>query len=142
MISTGVTPCLSSGLAKNNKIMSMFALFSQLFWCMIKIFWGGRGGDTFKIPSPLRTNFAFTHPCFKMFLERSLNDPPPPHFKQSFTATIPPTPSITPSPPKNFDHTLGHFESLALFSKMGVKPNTKAVKQDVFGQFFKGTTIK
>ena len=25
---------------------------------------GGRGGDTFKPPSPLRTAFAFTHPLF------------------------------------------------------------------------------
>ena len=32
--------------------------------CMIKIFREGRGGDTFKTPSPLRTTFAFTHPLF------------------------------------------------------------------------------
>ena len=31
MICTGVVPCLSSGLAKNGKIGSMFVLFSQLF---------------------------------------------------------------------------------------------------------------
>ena len=31
MICTSVVPCLSTGLAKNNKIMSMFVLFSQLF---------------------------------------------------------------------------------------------------------------
>ena len=31
MICTSVMPCLSSGLAKNNKIMSMFVLFSRLF---------------------------------------------------------------------------------------------------------------
>ena len=41
--------------------------------CMIKIFRGGRGGDTFKTPYeqllPLPTS------CFKMFLERSLNPP-------------------------------------------------------------------
>ena len=46
-------------------------------------------------------------PYFKMFLERSLNDPPPPTtpLQAPFTAT--PSPSITPSPPsKNFDHTL------------------------------------
>ena len=67
MICTSVIPCLSSGLAKNNKIISMFVLLSRLFY---------------------------------------------------------------------------HFESLALFSKMGNKPCTKAVKQDVISQFFKGTTIK
>ena len=35
--------------------------------CMIKIFRGGRGGDTFKTPSPLRTTFAFTHPVLRCF---------------------------------------------------------------------------
>ena len=41
-----------------------------------------------------------------MFLERSLNDPPPPNtpLKASFTAT--PSPSTTLSLPKNFDRTL------------------------------------
>ena len=68
MICTSVMPCLSSGLAKNNKVMS---IFSRLF---------------------------------------------------------------------------GHFESLAFFELGGGggggKPYTKAVRQDVFGQFVKGTTIK
>ena len=31
MICTSMVPCLSSGLAKNNKMMSMFVLFSQFF---------------------------------------------------------------------------------------------------------------
>ena len=31
MICTSVVPCLSSGLAKNNKIMSMFVQLSRLF---------------------------------------------------------------------------------------------------------------
>ena len=31
MICTSVVPCLSSGLAKNDKIMSMFVLFPGLF---------------------------------------------------------------------------------------------------------------
>ena len=31
MIYTSVVPCLSSGLAKNNKIMSMFVQLSRLF---------------------------------------------------------------------------------------------------------------
>ena len=67
MIRTSLIQCLSGGLATNNKIMSMFVLFSWLF---------------------------------------------------------------------------GHFETLAFFSKMGDKPHTKAVKQDVFSQFFKDITIK
>ena len=49
--------------------------------CMIKIFRGGRGGDTFKTPSLHEQLLPLTTPYFKMFLERSLNDPPPPHFK-------------------------------------------------------------
>ena len=31
MICTNVVPCLSTGLAKNDKIMSVFVLFSRLF---------------------------------------------------------------------------------------------------------------
>ena len=31
MICTSVIPCLSTGLAKNDKIMSMLVLFSRLF---------------------------------------------------------------------------------------------------------------
>ena len=31
MICTSVVPCLSTGLAKNDKIISMFVLFSRLF---------------------------------------------------------------------------------------------------------------
>ena len=31
MICTSVVPCLSTGLAKNDKIMSMFVIFSRLF---------------------------------------------------------------------------------------------------------------
>ena len=38
-----------------------------------------------------------------------------------------------------FPGFFGHFESLA-FSQIGDKPCTKAVKQDVFSRFFKGTT--
>ena len=66
--------------------------------CMIKIFFGGRGGDTFKTPSPYEQLLPLPTPYFKMFLERSLNDPPPPHFKH--LSLLPPTPSTTPSPLK------------------------------------------
>ena len=38
-----------------------------------------------------------------MFLERSLNDPPPPHFKH--LSLLAPLPIHHPSLPKNFDHT-------------------------------------
>ena len=62
MIRISVIPCLSGGLARNNKIISMFVLFSCLF---------------------------------------------------------------------------GQFEILAFLSKMGHKPYTKAVKQDVLVNFSK-----
>ena len=69
---------------------------------MIKVFpAGGRGGDTFNTPSyeqllPLPT------PCFKMFLERSFNDP---HHPTSSTFHCYPLPIHHPFPPKNFDRT-------------------------------------
>ena len=43
--------------------------------CMIKIFWGGAGVVTLSKPPPLRTTSPLHTLCFKMFLERSLNDP-------------------------------------------------------------------
>ena len=42
----------------------------------------------------------------------------------------------------NFPSFFGHFESLAFFQNGGGgrdKPYTKAVKQDIFSQFFKST---
>ena len=59
-----------------------------------------------KPPPPYEQLLPLPTPCFKMFLERSLNDPPPPTtpLQAPFTAT--PSPSTTPSPPpKNFDRT-------------------------------------
>ena len=60
---------------------------------MIKIFQGGSGVVT---PSKPLLHYEqllpLSTPCFKMFLERSLKDPP---LQASFTAT--PSPSTTPS---------------------------------------------
>ena len=72
--------------------------------CMIKIFWG----PVVVIPSkplPPMNNFCFyPPPCFKMFLERSLNDP---HHPTSSIFHCYPLPIYHPfpPPPKNFDHT-------------------------------------
>ena len=41
-----------------------------------------------------------------------------------------------------FPDFFGHFEGLPFYRKLGDKPYTKAVQQDVFSQFFKATTIK
>ena len=72
---------------------------------MIKIFRGAGVVTPSKPPPPYEQLLLLPTPYFKMFLERSLNDPPPPHFKH--LSLLPPTPSTTPSPPpKNFDHTL------------------------------------
>ena len=57
---------------------------------------GGSGGDTFKTPSPYEQLLPLPTPCFKMFLERSLNDPPPPHFKH---LSLLPPPHLPPIPP-------------------------------------------
>ena len=47
MICTGVVPCLSSSLAKNNEIMSMFVPFFLLFWLFRKFgFFPKTGGQT------------------------------------------------------------------------------------------------
>ena len=75
---------------------------------MIKIFWGegGRGGDTFETPSPYEQLSPLPTTCFKMFLERSLNDPH--HPTSSIFHCYPlPLPIHHPvSPHKNVDHTL------------------------------------
>ena len=78
-------------------------------WCMIKIFRGGKVVTPSKPPPPYEQLLPLPTPCFKKFLERSLNDPhpPPPNFKH--LSLLPPSPSTTPSPPKNFDHTLGKY---------------------------------
>ena len=58
---------------------------------------GGRGGDTFKTPSPYEQLLSLLTPCFK-FLERSLNNPPPPpHFKHLSLLAPPHPPPLPPS---------------------------------------------
>ena len=56
MIYTSAVTCLSSGLSKNNKIMSMFVLFSWLFGHFESLFFF-EIGETAQI----RTNSSFTH---------------------------------------------------------------------------------
>ena len=75
----------------------------QLRLCMIRIFRGAVVVTPSKPPPPYKQLLPLPTPCFKMFLERSLNDPPPPHFKH--LSLLPPSPSTTPFPPKNFDYT-------------------------------------
>ena len=67
---------------------------------MIKIFRGAGVVTPSKPPPPYEQLLPLPTPCFKMFLERSLNDPPVPTtpLQASFTAT--PTPSTTSSPPQ------------------------------------------
>ena len=59
MICTGVIPCLSSGLAKNNKIMSMFVLFSQLFGHLKVCFFLENGGGGVQNLTPKQSNRIF-----------------------------------------------------------------------------------
>ena len=71
--------------------------------CMIKIFWGAGVVTAFKTPSPYEQLLPLLTPCFKMFLERSLNDPHPP---TSSIFHCYPLPIHHPFPLKNFNHTL------------------------------------
>ena len=45
MVCSSVIPCLSNGLAKNDKIMSMFVLFSRLFWPFSRFGFFSKMGD-------------------------------------------------------------------------------------------------
>ena len=80
-------------------------IIAILIRCMIKIFWGGRGDDTFETPSPYEQLLPLPTPCFKMFLEDPLMTPTPHHPTSSIFHCYP-YPIHHPSPPpKNFDHT-------------------------------------
>ena len=92
----------------------------QLESVWLKFSGGGKGGDTFKTPSPLRTTFAFTHPCFKMFSERSLNDPPPPLPQLKHLSLLPFSPPTTPPWPKNFNHTLKYHPAPPGINSCGI----------------------
>ena len=85
-------------------------------WCTIKIFRGAGVVIPSKPPPPYEQLLPLPTPYFKKFLERSLSDPhpPTPHFKH--LSLLPPTPTTTPSPPKNFDHTPGHFQLFLSYS--------------------------
>ena len=50
MICNSVIPCLSNGLAKNDKIRSMFVLFSQLFWPFLRFGFFFENGRTHLTP--------------------------------------------------------------------------------------------
>ena len=54
------------------------------------------GGDTFKTPSPYEQLLLLPIPCFKMFLERSLDDLPPPHNKYLSLLPPPHLPPVIP----------------------------------------------
>ena len=84
---------------------SLFYHLARLFTssCMIKIFRGAGMVTPSKPPPPYEQLLPLPTPYFKMFLERSLNDTPPPHFKH-LSLLPPPHPPPLP-PPKNFDHT-------------------------------------
>ena len=78
----------ANGRDNDLKIASFSLFFEMIFFeiqcpfiaTTIKIFLGGgRGGDTFKTPSPYEQLLPLPTPCFKMFLERSLNGSHPHH---------------------------------------------------------------
>ena len=69
---------------------------------MIKIFQGGRGGDTFETPSPYEQLLPLPTPVLRCFWKDPLMTPTTP-LQAPFTAT--PLPIHHPFPPNNFDHT-------------------------------------
>ena len=69
-------------------------------------FFGGAGVVTPSKPPPPTNNFClYPPPVLRCFWKDPLMTPhpPPPHFKH--LSLLPPTPSTTSPPPKNFDHT-------------------------------------
>ena len=73
--------------------------------CMIKIFWGAGVVTPSKPPPPTNNFCLYTPPSLRCFWKNHLMTPPPPppHFKH--LSLLPPFPSTTLLPPKNFDHT-------------------------------------
>ena len=72
--------------------------------CMIKIFRGGRGGDTFKPPLPPTNNFyLYPPPVLRCLWKDPLMTP---HHPTSSILHRYLLPIHHPFPPKNFDHTL------------------------------------
>ena len=69
----------------------------RVAWCMIKIFRGAGVGTPSKPPPPYEQLLPLPIPCFKKFLERSLNDPPTPHHPTSSTFHCYPPPHPTSS---------------------------------------------
>ena len=61
MICTNVVTCLSHGLAKTNKIMSMFVKFSRHFWTFRRVSFSKLSGQTLHHGS-LRVSFWSTFP--------------------------------------------------------------------------------
>ena len=59
MICTSVVPCLSTGLAKNDKIMSMFVLFSRLFGQFESLAFFRKWGNGGTNLTPKQSNMIF-----------------------------------------------------------------------------------
>ena len=89
------------------------------YWPCVRLkFSGWAGVVTPSNPSPYKQLLPLPSPCFKMFLEGSLNDPhPTTPLQASFTAT--PLPIHHLPPPKNFDHT--PYLSIHLFVSSALK---------------------
>ena len=66
--------------------------------CMIKVSRGVGVVTPSKPPAPYEQLLPLLTPCFKMLLERSLNDPLPPYFKH-LSLLPPPPPHPPPLPP-------------------------------------------
>ena len=95
------------------RVVHLFAILTRE--CTVEIFgWGGGGGgrgcDAFKILSPLREIFAFTHPFLKCFWKDSLMTA---HHSTSSIFHCYPLPIHHPCPPKNFYRTQAHPQTFS-----------------------------
>ena len=91
--------------------------------CMIKIFRGGRGGDTFETPSPLNIFCLYPPPVLRCFWKDPLMTPHP-HHPTSSTFHCYPLPIHHPFPPKHFDHALSEafavWNSFCSWAQLGL----------------------
>ena len=87
----------------------------EMHRCMIKIFQGGRGGDTFKTPSPYEQLLPLPPPVLRCFWKGPSMTPTTPFEHLSLL----PPPHPPPLTPKNFNHTPGQgrvlFRSFCFF---------------------------
>ena len=91
-----VKATINRGLPRKNKTCTINSIVFTYPCVWLKFSWGARVVTPWKPPPPYKQLWPLPTPCFKMFLERSLNDPPSPTTPLQASITATPSPSITP----------------------------------------------